>query len=412
MERRAVRANVLMGSLAAALIAAGVGAGGCTQRLIVICDDPNTPEQELCSTVIDRYRAERCEEAGPGAEGCEDAGAPGEPDPQEQPGTPEDPEGEEGGADASTCSGQCVPGRPLGWFEPLLLWFGSPGDAPPECPPQASVFGYEGHGDLVVEPHRCAACACDPPDAACELPEAWAAYDTRACGATAGAERTSFAAPEGWDGACTAAGAIPAGEACGGGPCAQSLEIQAPRVVPGACAPRRAEPPPAPPAVRWGTYARACVGVAIGRCADPGEVCAPAPPAGNAAPPVGFSTCIIHHNVVEECPSFSPYSERHVFYQGADDTRACTECSCGEPAGGACSILASAYSDSRCSQVVVSARVSSEATFCGAVPRGVALGSKSASVVDIAPGTCAPGGGEPTGGIAPREAMTFCCLPE
>ncbi|WP_437570149.1 hypothetical protein [Sorangium sp. So ce542] len=42
----------------------------------------------------------------------------------------------------------------------------------------------------------------------------------------------------------------------------------------------------------------------------------------------------------------------------------------------------------------------------------MALGSKSATVVDVAPGTCAPGGGEPTGGVAPREAMTFCCLPE
>ncbi|MGK3988501.1 hypothetical protein WME99_35990 [Sorangium sp. So ce136] len=408
MGRRALRSKALLGSLVSALAAAGVVASGCTERFILVCDDPRTPQEELCSTLLDRYQAERCEEAGPGAEGCEDAGAPGEPDPPDQPDAP----GDEGSGDASSCRGQCVPGRPLGWFEPLLLWFGSTGEAAPECPPQAPVLGYEGHRDLLVEPHRCAACACDPPDATCELPEAWGAYDTRACDAAPGAERTSFAAPEGWDGACTAESAITAGEACAGGPCAQSLEIPAPRVVAGTCSPRRAEAAPAPPAVAWATYARACVGTAIGRCADPGAACAPAPLEGNTAPPGGFLTCIIHHGEVDECPSFSPYSERHVFYEDAEDTRACTDCTCGDATGGECSILASAYSDGRCSQVVVSARVSSEAPFCGAVPRGTALGSKSASVVEIAPGTCAPGGGEPTGSVAPRTAMTFCCLEE
>ncbi|WP_437298200.1 hypothetical protein [Sorangium sp. So ce426] len=43
-------------------------------------------------------------------------------------------------------------------------------------------------------------------------------------------------------------------------------------------------------------------------------------------------------------------------------------------------------------------------------PPGVGLGSKSAAVVAVEPGACAPQGGEPVGELQPAEPSTFCCI--
>lgn len=145
-----------------------------------------------------------------------------------------------------TCAGQCVPHEPLGWSSPALLWFGPPGQEPP-CPESASLIGYRGNADLGWFPHTCAACSCDPPAATCSLPLGWSAANNHLCPADApGTTDTSFAAPAGWDGECTAVNAVPAGADCGGEPCVQSLSIPAPELAVGPCAPKVAEPPPAP----------------------------------------------------------------------------------------------------------------------------------------------------------------------
>ncbi|AUX38018.1 MULTISPECIES: hypothetical protein [Sorangium] len=401
--------TVVVGGAIPALLMAGIGGGGCTDDAYwYSCDDASPP-------TIDN---KPCRDAGPitdlcdGGDDCDDAGTGAG-------GAGTGGGEEEGGGDgigggmSSLCVGQCVPREPPGWFEPLLLWMGPP-DRAPDCPATAPVPGFELHADLVVEPYRCAACACDPPDASCEVPAPWSAVDSSTCPAGPGAQRTPFAAPEAWDGTCTTANAIPAGQACAGGPCAQSLDIPAPRVRAGACAPSVVEEPGEEPGepqggFRWATLARACAGVTPpAPCGGPGTRCSPAPPEGDAAPPGGFLTCILHHEGEHECPP--TYPSRRVVYEGAEDSRGCTACTCGEPSGGACSVWVSAFSDAACSDGVVSVLMSSEASFCGAIAPGTALGSKSAAVVDLEPGSCTPGGGEPIGDVAPRGAVTFCCL--
>ncbi|WP_437285371.1 hypothetical protein [Sorangium sp. So ce406] len=168
------------------------------------------------------------------------------------------------------------------------------------------------------------------------------------------------------------------------------------------------EPGEPGPGGSFALLARACTGTAFAPCGDPGMTCTPAPPTGEAAPPEGFLTCIQHEGE-RDCPA--TYPDRHVFYASVEDTRGCAPCGCSEPTGGTCSILASAFSDASCSQFVVGVVVSSEAPFCGAISPGMALGSKSASVVSLEPGTCEPTGGEPTGGVALLGAATFCCRP-
>ncbi|MDC0682873.1 hypothetical protein [Sorangium atrum] len=312
-----------------------------------------------------------------------------------------------GGGDETACAGDCVAPAPLGWFGPALLWYGPP-DQAPDCPAAAPNVGYQGFADLAPVPLACAACLCDPPAAAsCELPLDWSAYAATCAVTVPGTAVTSFAAPEGWDGTCTAVNAIPAGQDCGGQPCVQWLSIDAPAVVvPSACTPRVDEPPPPARLDPWQTRALACVPGAYTECASDRSTCMPTPGQPGVPPPGGFLTCIFHEGDVT-CEA--PYLDRHVFYGGAEDTRGCSECGCGEPEGASCTVMASVYSDGACGALLVSAVVSSTTPFCGVTPPGVALGSKSAEVVAVDPGGCASSGGEPLGELLPAEPSTFCC---
>ncbi|WP_437300552.1 hypothetical protein [Sorangium sp. So ce426] len=314
-----------------------------------------------------------------------------------------------GGGDETACAGDCVPPAPLGWFGPALLWFG-PRDQVPDCPAAAPNIGYEGFADLAPAPLACAACLCDPPDAAtasCQLPLGWSVHASSTCPGDPGGVTTPFAAPDGWDGACTAANAIPAGQDCGGRPCVQSVSIEAPIVTAtGACTPRVDEPPPPALLDPWQTRALACVPGAYTECVGDRSTCMPSPDQPGVPPPGGFLTCIFHEGDVT-CAE--PYLVRHVFYGGAEDTRGCSECGCGELEGASCTVMASVYSDGACGEALASIVVSSTTPFCGVTPPGVALGSKSAEVVAVDPGGCAPSGGEPTGELMPAEPSTFCC---
>ncbi|WP_437727672.1 hypothetical protein [Sorangium sp. So ce861] len=406
---RRVANGMVMGSGAMAVVLA-TWAGGCGAQEAWDCPWDPVPgfKDHPCLVTEEPVDggdgADACGDAGPDAgDTCADGDAGAEFDSATVPGL-------DTGTPAA-CPGQCVPREPFGWSEPALLWIG-PQDRAPDCPAAAPIVAYEGRADFTAGASRpCPACLCDPPDASCELPAAWSTYAGFPCDVP-GAAETPFAAPGGWDGACTSANAIAAGQMCDGALCAQSLEIPAPRVLPGSCAPRIAEGPEEPEepegAGSFAVFARACTGTAFAPCADPGMTCTPAPPAGDAAPPEGFLTCI-HREGERDCPA--TYPDRHVFHAGAEDTRGCAPCGCAEPTGGTCSVLASAFSDEACSQLAVGVVVSSAAPFCGAISPGTALGSRSASVVRLEPGTCVPTGGEPIGGVALLGAATLCCRP-
>jgi hypothetical protein len=187
----------------------------------------------------------------------------------------------------------------------------------------------------------------------------------------------------------------------------QSLSIPAPVVTTGACTPREARDPPVPRVNPWAVTALACAPNAHASCDRDGLLCV-SEPAGRLPPPDGFRTCIYHP---DEVPCPEAYPVQRVFYAGVEDTRACSPCACGEPEGASCSILATAYTDAACQGLAVSAMVSSVLDFCGVLVPGTGLGSKSAEVLDIDPGTCTPSGGEPTGSVKPTGPSTFCCLP-
>ncbi|MDC0682633.1 hypothetical protein [Sorangium atrum] len=358
----------------------------CTQAPIVIEGPCSDEERVHYPEWCEKYGGDGGQGGGGGGDGGGQGGSGGQG-------------GAGGEAHSALCSGQCVSPAPLGWSGPALLWFGPP-EATPECPADAPTIGYEGFADLQQVPKTCPTCACDPPEVSCSLPTAWAASSSSCPGDEPDAVATPFAAPDAWDGACTADGAIPADQDCNGEPCVQSLTIAAPSVTAGACTPRIEAPQPIPQnALWWATRATACVAGAHTACAD-ATTCAP------AAPPA-FLTCIYHEGDAA-CPE--GYPQRHVFYKDVLDGRDCTPCSCGEPTGASCTIMASVYRDAACTDLVASTLVDSSVPFCGVTPPGLGLGSKSAAVVEVEPGACAPQGGEPVGELQPAEPSTFCCI--
>jgi hypothetical protein len=265
-------------------------------------------------------------------------------------------------------------------------------------------MAYEGRADPTAVAF-CEPCACGVPSGACALPATLTASAGSCGGADASAPETPFDPPSGWDGGCTTSDSIPADAPCDGGPCVQSLTIAAPVVVETGCAVMQHDVEQGP--VRWRSYARACAQAVETECDDNQKLCVP------VAPP-GFATCV-YQKGDNDCPTgtVSPYTEKHVFYEGVEDTRACTACSCGPPSGSVCSAELFVYGDSACATVPSYAEtVTSAGAECLDLAPGAALGSKSASAPTYTPGACQPSGGAPTGGITAVVPSTFCCIPK
>lgn len=304
----------------------------------------------------------------------------------------------EGGA-PPVCVGACVRSAPIGFLGPTLIAIEAP-QALPACPEWTSGLGFEGFADLSAAPHTCPACSCGP--ASCVLPETMHASAAK-CADAEGATATSFDAPAAWEGTCSEENAIPAGLACEGAPCVQSLTIAAPTVEPCKAVEEGAA---AFPVASWGKVARECRIAPLDGdgCATWGEVCAP-------VPPPGFGLCLYFKG---DDPAFAcppDYPRREVVFASTEDGRTCSPCSCSEPEGAACAAFVAAFTDGSCGVQIGSVTVTEMDSGCFDVPPGSALGSKEAFFTTDKPGACAPSGGEPAGELAPSGPVTLCCQP-
>ncbi len=90
--------------------------------------------------------------------------------------------------------------------------------------------------------------------------------------------------------------------------------------------PSRLCPAPSMPPV-WQQQALACQTNDVPPCDGTAKVCAPAAPSA-----AGFSVCIFRFGDDRGCPAAYPL--QHVFYDGYDDNRACSDCTCGAPEEG------------------------------------------------------------------------------
>jgi hypothetical protein len=298
-----------------------------------------------------------------------------------------------------TCAGVCLPQPPAAWDGPMLVWTGDEAAAPP-CPASASTESFAAHRPPAGQP--CAAtCACAPPSGSCALPATLTTSAATCAGDSLSVPHTPFDPPVKWQGDCTTANAIPAGQLCGGVPCVQSVTIAPLTMKESDCLPIEQPNVPLPP---WGTFARGCFVQRSPPLCNTNGACVP------AAPGPEFKQCLaaIDDHGARLCPP--NYPDKSIFYENFVDERVCTPCTCGAPENGTCTGSIGLFSDAVCAAPLVGPTLSIDAKGpkCYDVPQGSKLGSKSASEPTYKSGTCPATGGQ-LGRIAAQTTWVICC---
>jgi hypothetical protein len=313
--------------------------------------------------------------------------------------------GTDAGNDAGFPCGICVPGQPLFWSYPFLVWFGGTQQDAPSCPASAADLAFKGFVSLTA-PVDCGTCTCGAPSGSCALPATMTANAASCAQEGPSTPHTPFDPASGWTGTCDTNESIPSGKLCAGVDCVQSLTVGPLTPSESGCTPSQPSSMQSIPV--FNDYIIGCLRNPYEHCPDNlGALCVP-------PPPPGFEVCIAATGVFDctDPTNLTPqYPETHLVYDDYLDTRACSPCTCGEPSGSTCSSTVSVYTDGACSTLAYSATVDSSGPACHDLPAGTPLGSKSATPPTFAPGACTPGGGAPMGAVTPTDATTFCCIP-
>lgn len=310
------------------------------------------------------------------------------------------------GIDPAACQGACVEmGTADFRKEAVLVWMGDE-EKQPVCPARAEQVFYTGYGDPRIW-LQCDKCKCGP--SKCALPDGMAVHDKPFCqdGTPLG-----YTAPSEWDGSCLSPSVLPGGSF-------SSIKLSPAKPAP--CEPIVAPVPKVPSFapehasagadLYWGSFAKACQGVAEGKCDNTSEMCLPSA----EPPPPGFRQCVqylfpVDESKLPQCPSAFP--DRFVFYSGVEGKLECSPCECGDPVGAQCNAAFSAYQDTTCSggPMPLFENVPSVAGQCidlGAIP--YSLGSMSAQWKQNFPGKCEPKGGELINEAKGTDPRAFCC---
>jgi hypothetical protein len=193
-----------------------------------------------------------------------------------------------------------------------------------------------------------------------------------------------------------------------------SLSVEAMKINQTGCVPAMDPTPARVTELTPVTFGKGCGGQpGAAGCGTSSDFCM------NLGPRHGFRQCIWKEGK-HECPTERPevYTERFVFYEEYEDTRSCSDCACGVPAGSTCTAQIAVYANSTCSGNPLEEWM--HQTSLGDPPvcknlllAGTNLGSKEASLPTYTPGTCIPFGGNPIGSIVGSGAVkTACCIPQ
>jgi hypothetical protein len=309
----------------------------------------------------------------------------------------------------SECGDQgytCITSAPVGWTGYFALYTAASGNLP-ECPGEfPSTIPYTGKSGLVAFQAACTKCSCGAVEnEACDLPNLITVFEKTCGNAGAAVSPNNLSVPASWDGSCYGVGNAPGGQlSCGANmneKCNTSVKADAPTVTVGSCAASGGEAAIEP--VSWMVLGKACGNAPAGGGCGASQVCQPTP-----ATPFKSGLCIYKDGEQASCPG-QPFTDRHVFYEDAQDTRACSECSCDAPKGGKCTATIRVHTTANCTDAVPT---QFQAGSCGSLPaaNGPVFG-REATNITVTPGTCVPKGGAPTGAVVPTSATTFCCIP-
>jgi len=272
-----------------------------------------------------------------------------------------------GGGLGPTCPrGETCNTVPAEWDGPVALYAGS--DPAPDCGMGWSATDkFAGN---VAGSVTCTACECSGPvGGSCGQPLLVVYSDT--C-STVGSQS-----------------AIADGQ-CGALPTSNYYEFQPAPVIAGQCTASGGVESKGE--VSWDAEGRFCAHDDAGARCGGGGVCSPAPAPGLTWP-------CISRDGDHACPPGFDASTATV-YSTVDDTRACSACSCSVQ-GASCPGTVIYQPTSSCS----GGTNVQEWSVCYSIAAGYWKYTKGSAV----PGSCAPSGGQPIGGVAPASPITVCC---
>jgi hypothetical protein len=137
---------------------------------------------------------------------------------------------------------------------------------------------------------------------------------------------------------------------------------------------------------------------------NPGQTCQP-----NAGDPYS-GVCVKQEGDVS-CP-LSKFSVKHTFFRGmSDDTRGCSDCTCGAASHQTCDFTLEIYQADPPSGCGTTAIATLHGGDCVALVGNPQVLARELSGVATTPsgGSCSHTGGKPTGTIGGTEPVTFCC---
>ncbi|MBW2458042.1 MAG: hypothetical protein JRI68_26290 [Deltaproteobacteria bacterium] len=283
---------------------------------------------------------------------------------------------------------ECVPEAPSNWIGyAYAATLTAPAPAAVPCPDNAQPAI---HFTTPSGPAQCDACTCGAVQGtSCGYPEMQCYYQSNSCGGGVDGTFTDT------DGACHNFGGSWVNN--NNDSCIMSQPAQV--TSSGSCtAAGGTATVPAP----WGAEVRSCVmGGTFGAGCNSGEVCVPS--AGTDYPRI----CVTRAGDYT-CPNGW---SGETAYGGANDTRDCSACSCGSASGVSCSAGWLTVWDANGCQwggwnwVDVSQTCVNVSDYTDNSSGSYEIWSGTATG-----GSCAPGGGQPTGDINASDPFTVCCL--
>jgi hypothetical protein len=295
-------------------------------------------------------------------------------------------------------NGECVP-APSGWTGPVAVWTGASSDTAPQC---STSGGYPTQDlnlktSLNTPAATCPSCSCDPPTGeTCPTTVDITYYSGANCGGTIYWGDSSD--PITVDNTCT-------GYQLSHGPSGEYPETAEFDAVPanGSCAPHTTGQANIPPT----TYeqARVCKGATTSACSG-GSLCVP-------TPAQSFKLCV-YKSGDDSCPQ--PFTHKTSGYNDFTDSRACSSCDCGAPAGASCS---GTIADSTGASCGSGTTTTIPANTCTNIAKDTTTGTLEGGITDTrfekytqgtaSNGSCQVVPSTVTGSVTKTGQYTLCC---
>lgn len=313
---------------------------------------------------------------------------------------------------------ECADAIPVGWGTyGYAAVFRGAAASDPSCPPGTELVVYTGHSGLINTSAACTACDCqDPVGQTCTLSNDFdpnkagiQGLYTRdvPCANGAATNQTTLTVPAAWDGTCSSLDAAPGGGACPGLNCNMSVKVQSASVSGGTCDPTPNGGMPSGGDPTWTEAIKVCKAIPLQGCDAP-QSCVPRP-----STPYEPRVCIGKPGD-QTCPT-GPFSLPTQGFDDFDDSRGCSECTCGPASGGVCKLAVTLYSDAgaTCNSALSTNPTVLQSGGCVDLTGNPRVSGRSFTVSMPPTGGSCPvsGGGVPSGSVTETGPTTFCCLP-